>query len=92
MTIILQPLLLVVGFVLLIKGADWLVSGASSIASNFKVSKHTKNNVTTTTLNKLTPKEKLEEIARMLAGEKITEEARGAAQVLLNKDPQPDLF
>jgi len=36
---ILQVLLLVVGFALLIKGANWLVSGASSAASNFKVSK-----------------------------------------------------
>ena len=39
MEILLQILLLIVGFVLLIKGADWLVDGASSIASNFKVSK-----------------------------------------------------
>lgn len=35
----LQIILLVVGFVCLIKGASWLVSGASSVASNFKVSK-----------------------------------------------------
>ena len=34
-----QILLLVTGFVLLIKGASWLVSGASSVACNFKVSK-----------------------------------------------------
>ena len=59
---------------------------------NLKVSKHTKDNVTTTTLNKLTKKEKLEEIARMLAGEKITEEARAAAQALLNKEPKSTLF
>ena len=39
MDILLQVLLLVGGFVLLIKGADWLVDGASSVASNFKVSK-----------------------------------------------------
>lgn len=39
MDILLQLLLLVVGFVFLIKGADWLVDGASSVASNFKVSK-----------------------------------------------------
>lgn len=31
-------LLLLVGFVILIKGADWLVDGASSIAKRFKVS------------------------------------------------------
>ena len=39
MEIILQITLLVVGFIFLIKGADWLVSGASSVASHFKVSK-----------------------------------------------------
>ena len=39
MEIALQILLLVVGFVLLIKGADILVSGASSVAANYKVSK-----------------------------------------------------
>ncbi|MBR2994891.1 sodium:calcium antiporter, partial [Candidatus Saccharibacteria bacterium] len=39
MEIIFQIALLVIGFVLLIKGADWLVDGASSVASNFKVSK-----------------------------------------------------
>lgn len=39
MDIILQLILLIVGFVLLIKGADWLVDGASSVAANFKVSK-----------------------------------------------------
>ena len=39
MDIALQVLLLVFGFVILIKGADWLVSGASSVASNFKISK-----------------------------------------------------
>jgi len=35
----LQILLLILGFAFLIKGADWLVMGASSTASNFKVSK-----------------------------------------------------
>lgn len=39
MDTLLQILMLVGGFVLLIKGADILVSGASSIAANFKVSK-----------------------------------------------------
>ena len=39
MELLLPILLLIVGFVILIKGADWLVDGASSIASNFKVSK-----------------------------------------------------
>lgn len=39
MEIFLQILILIIGFALLIKGADWLISGASSVASNFKVSK-----------------------------------------------------
>lgn len=39
MDILLQIVLLVVGFVILIKGADWLIDGASSTASHFKVSK-----------------------------------------------------
>ena len=39
MEIALQILLLVVGFVILIKGADWLIDGASSTATHFKVSK-----------------------------------------------------
>ena len=39
MEIALQIILLIVGFVILIKGADWLIDGASSTASHFKVSK-----------------------------------------------------
>ena len=39
MNLILPIVLLIVGFVLLIKGADWMVDGASSIATHFKVSK-----------------------------------------------------
>lgn len=39
MEIALQIIILAIGFIFLIKGADWLVSGASSVASNFKVSK-----------------------------------------------------
>lgn len=39
MEIILQIILLIIGFIILIKGADWLVNGSSSIAANFKVSK-----------------------------------------------------
>ena len=39
MEMFLQIVMLVAGFVLLIKGADWLISGASSVAQNFKVSK-----------------------------------------------------
>ena len=39
MEIALQIVLLIIGFVVLIKGADWLIDGASSTASHFKVSK-----------------------------------------------------
>lgn len=53
---------------------------------HFRVEKNTVDNVTTTKLIKLTDNGKLEEIARMLAGEKITDEARAAAKVLLNKE------
>ena len=36
---VLSILLLIVGFILLIKGADIFVDGASSTAQNFKISK-----------------------------------------------------
>ena len=59
---------------------------------HYKVEKETVNNITTTKLTKLNKEGKIEEIARMLAGEIITKEARAAALVLLNKEPQPTLF
>lgn len=59
---------------------------AAFSTEHYKVEKLTDNNVTTTTLTKLTSKGKVEEIARMLAGEIITKEARAAAEVLLNKE------
>ena len=37
MDIVLAILLLIVGFVLLIKGADWFVDGASGIAARFGI-------------------------------------------------------
>lgn len=51
---------------------------------HFKVEKHTENNVTTTTVRELSATERQEEIARMLAGDIITDEARAAANVLIN--------
>ena len=56
---------------------------ASKGNNHYKVSKSTVDNVTTTQVCRLSPEEKCEEIARMLAGEKITEEARAAARVLI---------
>ncbi|MBR2429913.1 DNA repair protein RecN [bacterium] len=50
---------------------------------HFKVEKHTENDVTTTYLRKLSDTEKMEEIARMISGEYITDEARAAAKVLI---------
>lgn len=52
-------------------------------ANHFKVEKSTADNVTTTSVHELNAAEKREEIARMLAGEKITEQARAAADVLI---------
>lgn len=51
--------------------------------NHFKVEKSTLNNVTTTNVRALALEEKHEEIARMLAGEVISNEARAAAKVLI---------
>ena len=53
--------------------------------NHFKVEKHTIDNVTTTTVTELDNVARHEEIARMLAGETITDEARAAAKVLINE-------
>lgn len=50
---------------------------------NFKVSKSTQDNITTTQVHQLHAEEKTEEIARMLAGEIITDQARAAAKALI---------
>lgn len=54
--------------------------------NHFKVEKATLNNITTTTVRELTCEEKAEEIARMLAGEIITDAARAAAKVLIGAE------
>ncbi len=51
--------------------------------SHFKVAKHTSNDITTTTVYPLSAFERQEEIARMLAGETISDEARAAALKLM---------
>lgn len=51
---------------------------------HFKVEKKTQNNITTTYVSQLSSEEREEEIARMLAGETITDEARAAAKVLIS--------
>lgn len=52
-------------------------------SSHFKVAKHTENDITTTTVYQLSVPERQEEIARMLAGEVISDEARAAALKLM---------
>lgn len=50
---------------------------------HYKVEKTTVDNVTTTSLRELSAAEKTEEVARMLSGEHVTDEARAAAKVLI---------
>lgn len=52
---------------------------------HFKVEKKTVDNITTTYVRALDEAARFEEIARMLAGETVTDEARAAARVLLRK-------
>lgn len=51
--------------------------------SHYKVEKSSKSTTTTTTVRLLSATEKQEEIARMLSGEVISNEARAAAKVLI---------
>ncbi|MBR2299455.1 MAG: DNA repair protein RecN [Alphaproteobacteria bacterium] len=64
---------------------------AAFSTTHFKVSKETKAEKTTTCVQKLTDIQKKEEIARMLSGEKISDEARAAAEKLI-KPEQKELF
>ena len=77
-------------------GQIFIVTHSPQVASfgddHFKVEKITKDNTTTTHLTKLDATGKTEEIARMLAGEVITNEARAAAKVLINKNTSDTLF
>lgn len=50
---------------------------------HYKVEKSSENSVTTTKIRELVGAEKREEIARMLSGEVISDEARAAAEVLI---------
>ena len=55
---------------------------AARSSHHFKVNKSTNNSFTTTSINNLEVKERIEEVARMLSGEKITDAARNAAESL----------
>lgn len=57
---------------------------AASGNHHYKVEKNTQQNATTTQVRELNGIERQEEIARMLAGETVTQEARAAAKVLLS--------
>ena len=50
---------------------------------HWRVEKSVTNGVTTSRVVPLQPQDRIDEIARMLAGDSITDEARGAAKVLL---------
>ena len=58
---------------------------ASFGTTNFKVSKETIGNITTSTVSLLSQAQKVDEIARMLSGEKISDEARAAADKLISQ-------
>ena len=51
---------------------------------HFLIEKINNNDQLTTTCNSITPSGRINEIARMLSGETITEEAKAAAVKLLN--------
>lgn len=52
-------------------------------ANHFRVSKSVHDDMTTSTVAALSPPERVEEIARMLSGDRITDAATGAARALL---------
>ena len=53
-------------------------------AHHWRVEKSVSNDITTSRVVRLDSKERVDEIARMLAGDTVTEEARGAARALLS--------
>jgi len=52
-------------------------------AHHWRVEKAVSKGMTTSTVTPLSPNERVDEVARMLAGDVITDAARGAAEVLL---------
>ena len=57
---------------------------AARAGNHFKVNKNNINSYSSTSINNLNKAERIEEIARMLSGEKITDAARNAAESLFN--------
>jgi DNA repair protein RecN (Recombination protein N) len=61
---------------------------AALAAHHWRVEKSVANGVTTSRVVPLSPEERVDEIARMVAGDTITEEARNAARALISKAVQ----
>ena len=59
---------------------------AARSSNHFKVNKSNKNSYSSTSINNLNYNERLEEIARMLSGERITDAARKAAESLFQEN------
>ncbi|MDG2000724.1 MAG: DNA repair protein RecN [Alphaproteobacteria bacterium] len=59
---------------------------AARSSNHFKVNKSNKNSYSSTSINNLNYNERLEEIARMLSGERITDAARKAAESLFQQN------
>jgi len=59
---------------------------AARSSNHFKVNKSSKNSYSSTSINNLNYNERLEEIARMLSGERITDAARKAAESLFQEN------
>jgi DNA repair protein RecN (Recombination protein N) len=59
---------------------------ASCAVRHLKIAKSENKNVVTTSVSQLSKDDRQEEIARMLAGTKITDEARAAAASLMSRD------
>jgi DNA repair protein RecN (Recombination protein N) len=59
---------------------------ASCAMRHLKIAKSENKNVVTTSVSQLSKDDRQEEIARMLAGTKITDEARAAAASLMSRE------
>ena len=56
---------------------------AAAADTQFRIEKSSDGEMTTTSVTEISETDREEEIARMLAGEKVTEEARAAARQLM---------
>jgi len=63
---------------------------ASYATHHIRIEKNVKHNRTFTTVHKLSPQERVEEIARLLAGSRVTSATLKSAQEMLENKPQED--